>query len=322
MKNLKLSFAISRPTNLIDYVVIQYIQIFLLILNGFLLLFTLVNLSKLSFKKTTSRNEKKEAQFRIYVYTLILLAITFREISESFHLHDLSSNGKPSHFNSLLIIIDALPILLFINLATTFSYFWFRTYSSFDNSQQELRTKKKNFKYSILVFTILLYTGFIILSAVCAINKNLNASRLLKVLLMFGLIWSAVFMIVHGSILYNKTIELVQYTRERLRSTGVFKTIYLLLLACCIIKCIEEGLALYFSGNDEVSLSQDSNFVFVNNYLAFFIVYTTVFVLIGECLPFFLFVLLLEKNAKKWKESTSSSNEHFVEDSHDSEVVY
>ena len=323
MKNLKLEFAVSPgPTNLIDFIVIQYIQIFLLTLNGFLMLFTLVNLLKLSFRKTTSTKEKKDTQFRIYIFTLILVAIALREISDILHLHDLSGNGKPSSFNSALIIIDALPILLFINLATTFSYFWFRTHSSFDNSQQELKSKKKNFKQSILVFTVLLYIGFVVLSVICAVNKTLNASRLLKILLMLGLVWSAVFLIRHGRILYNKTIELMQYSRKKIRSTGVFKTIYIILLTCCVLKFIEEGLALYFSGKDEVSLSQDANFVFVNNYLAFFIVYTIVFVLIGECLPFFLLVLLLQKNAKNQKESTSSSEKHFIEDSHDNEVAH
>jgi len=276
----------------------KYSLILLLSLNTVLIIFLSYKIFKLCFQSTTSYFEKKNTSYRFQTFVLILIALVLREMAYGLHLYTLVSKDKPSYYSSLLLISDTFPALLFITLATTSAYYWHETYRSYDQMYERIKTpdiRRKCFKIFLVIFNTLLYICFTVLMLIYIFQKSIGIAYLMKIILIPCLFLSLILLLFHGNALHDKTVMLVNYTGRKI-NTGGFKVIYGILLFCCTMKGIQEVIMLSLSGNDEMNIS-----------LSLFIAYLIIFEVIGEFLAFFALVLLLEKNANKYRAEGSST---------------
>ncbi len=268
----------------------------LFVLNALLLIFLFYKLCKLQFQAFESFMEKKNISYRFKTFLLIFVAIIIKEIAIVLHLLPLFSSEKPAYFNSILLISDTLPSLLFITIATTSTYYWHEIYSSYDEMfgiTQKIE-RKNWFKLFVILFNIILYIAFTILIMLYIFQNAIDAPQILSIILIPSLFLSLILLVFHGRILHDKTIVFVNYTGRRIGAGG-FKVIYRILLLCCLLKGIHEVLMLSLSGQDDTSLSPP-----------LFIVYFIVFDLFGEFGVFFALVILFERNAKRYEIERAS----------------
>lgn len=283
---------------------LKYSVLALLVLNIILLLYLTYKLYKFYRRTSDSNFEKRNKQYRTFIFMLILLALLLRGVFVLDQLYIL--NKAPFSLPvDVGMISDNLPVLLFISIASAFAYFWYEIYSSFENTMNYTDQSSSKLKTELVIFNVVLYLAFSVLAAVYVTVKWEYTFLILHCIFIISLIGSTVLLKVHGSNLYNKAMTLVLYTGRNIKSSSGFRMIYILLLICCGIKCAKEALSIFFTltigDNVLIALARDDN----GDYLPVLIVYVALFYVFGEYGLFFCLILLLDFYADKAKSSMS-----------------
>lgn len=268
----------------------------LLFINIVLVSYVSFRLCYFLYKFCTSPSlEKKSYKSRLQIFGLIWIYLLLVGASRALHLYETLTDQIKQDRNPFLLIIDTVPTLFFITITTTFAYRWYKIYSSYDEAYQARAGHFNSFKAFLLLFNLVFYIGFIALSIYYSFHLSFNAPVIMQVILIPGIIGGALLLRKHGNTLQDRTVKLLNYTGRRVQTSG-FRTIYLILIFCCWLKCIQEVVAIVFSGTDEFNLS-----------LGFFIGYVVIFNIIGEYGVFLSIILLLEKNAARSSSSVQAS---------------
>jgi hypothetical protein len=276
----------------------------LLVLNVILLLYLTYKLYKFYRRTSNSNFEKRNKQYRAFIFMLILLALLLRGVFVLDQIY-MESNAPFNTSVYVGMISDDLPVLIFISIACAFAYFWYEIYSSFENTFNYTDQSSGNLKTALIIFNVALYLAFSALAAVYITFKWQYTFLILHCIFIISLVASTVLLKVHGSNLYDKALTLVSYTGRNVKSSSGFRMIYILLLICCGIKCIKEGLSIFFTltigDNVLTALARDNN----GDYLPLLIIYIALFYVFGEYGLFFCLILLLDFYADKATRSTS-----------------
>ena len=268
----------------------------LLFINVVLVSYVSFRLCYFLYKLCTSpSSEKKSFKSRLQIFGLIWIYLVLVGASRALHLYEALTDQIRQDRNPLLLIIDTVPTLFFITITTTFAYRWYKIYSSYDEAYQARAGRFNSFKAFLLLFNLVFYIGFIALSIYYSFHLSFNAPIIMQTILIPGIIGGALLLRKHGNTLQDRTVKLLNYTGRKVQTSG-FRTIYRILIFCCWLKCIQEVVAIVFSGTDEFNLS-----------LGLFIGYVVIFNIVGEYGVFLSIILLLEKNAARSSSSVQAS---------------
>lgn len=291
--------------------------IVLLTLNVVLIIYLSYRLYKYFRYTPNSAFEKKNRHHRSFIYLLILVSLLLRGASQVFQML-----GKHRHTVGLtiLVITEALPTLLFVSIAGTFAYFWHKIYSSFCAEPHTQIGKK--FKVFLVIFNVLLYLTFGTLATLNLTQTWQYNPNYIHSVFLGSLILSTILLLIHGSRLYKRTMEFIDYTRRNIKSASAegFRRIYFILIVCCLLKCLKEVLTITFANTMGVRnllrhLAESKD----EYYIAGFVAYIVFFYVIGEYLLFFSLILLLESYANKAKLICGDDREtaaYLLEDNH------
>lgn len=282
---------------------INYTNISLLFLNIMMMVYLICKLYSLLKAKPLSYFERRNRRYRILIFVLIFIGLLLRGAYEGDQIYQTIFYDTTAHLEPFALVIDALPSLLFVSIACAFSYFWYALYSSFDEDEEGSEQKSRKFRALLVAVNISLYSLFI----ACSVLHLSLGSRVLSIIMrsmcIVALIFSTILLKVHGQRLYDRALKLVSYTGRTVKSSSGFRTIYRILLFCCVLKWVKEAVILYFSIFLGPDLFQDLNNIHESYYLPIFIGYVLFFYVIGEYGLFLSLIKLLDSYANKSKIS-------------------
>jgi len=216
--------------------------IILLIFNLLVLIFVTYRMC-LFFKNNDYPRQGK--QYRGFIYFLIFLALLLRGIDEAARLFNLINAGANQISNEIVVILDDLPVLLFVTIASAFAHFWHNLYRSFDRQTSfKANFQSLRFKICLILFNLMLYAMFIALAVIYFIKKWHYATIIIHSLFFACLVLNTFLLKIHGSRLHDRTHKLIVYTGREVRSSG-FKAIYRILLFCCVLRAIKEVFTIF-----------------------------------------------------------------------------
>lgn len=268
------------------------------VLNMGLLFYTGYKLIKIARSLEAPRIRKLYGDCRTLVFVLIFMALILRCAFQADYIYGFYTQDSQSAVEKdIWDIIQKIPILLFISIASTFSNFWHQIYSSFED-YDTLSKRHERYGTTVLVCNIALYTSFIVLVALgCAIRAN-GVVVAIYCISFIGLVASTLAILITGKKLHEKAVKLVNYTGRTVKSTNGFRTIYFLLITFCLIKCIQEALCIYCQIIYSSSVITGLDVGGPNSYV-FGIVYEIVVYALGESGFFLCLIIMLNIYAKK-----------------------
>jgi len=297
----------SDESNSSQLIYLKTSIICLLILNFLMLVFV-------SYRIYLSRKESKDnpyprtgKRYRGLIYFLIFVALFLRGIDEAARLVKLSMNDSKQISNNLVVILDDLPVLVFVSIASAFAHFWHSLYKNFENRTSfKANFQSLRFKICLILFNLVLYAGVIALAVVyCTLNWHW-ATVIIHGLFFASLVLHTFLLKTHGSRLRDRTHKLIVYTGREVRSSG-FKMIYRILLVCCVLRSIKEVVTIYLSlkfGDDPLyDLSQIGDGL----YLLALVLYVGLFYVLGEYCLFLGLIICLEFYASRSRLNTLST---------------
>ena len=302
------SFASDSDTK-IKHPYIDYTIGCLLLINVALILFLAYKLFRLWKRKPKSNFDRRNRRYRVFIFILIFLALVLRACFEGDQIYSTLKFDSSTHVEPVVLMIDVLPSLLFVSIACAFSYFWFELYSSFSDDFETMEYKSIQYKRLLVSVNALLYLTFISSSVFHVLQESKACEIIVRSMCILGLIFSTVMLKIHGSRLYDRAIKLVIYTGSTVKSSNGFRTIYITLLVCCVLKWIKEGLLLGFSISAGEDLLQDLDGIQGGFSLPVFVCYVIVFYVFGEYGVFVSLILLLDAYANKSRASFGESSE-------------
>lgn len=280
--------------------------IILLILN--LLVLTFVSYRIYLFRKN-NEYPRQGKQYRGWIYFLIFMALLLRGLDEATRIFNLANTGSDQISNEIVVILDDLPVLLFITIASAFAHYWHNIYRSFDNQTSfKANFQSLRFKICLILFNLMLYAGFIALAVVYFVKEWHYATVIIHSLFFASLALHTFLLKVHGSRLHDRTHKMVVYTGREVRSSG-FKVIYHILLICCVLRSIKEVVTIYLS----IQFGDDPLVDLLNIgdglYLLALVAFVGLFYVLGEYCLFLALVLCLEFYASKSRLTISTEDD-------------
>lgn len=267
------------------------------VLNIGLLFYTGYKLFKISRTLESPKMEKLYSDCRTLIFVLIFLALIFRCGFQAHYIYGFYTQVDESTAGlDILGIIQKIPILLFISIASAFSNFWHQIYTSFEDFET-MSSKHEKYGTSVLFFNIALYIIFIILVALsCAISAN-DVVVAIFAILFIGLVAGTLAILITGKKLHDKAVKLINYTGRTVKSTNGFRTIYFLLIAFCLIKCIQQALCIYC----QIVYASDSVVTDIGgtNSYVFSVVYEIIVYALGESGFFLCLTIMLNVYARR-----------------------
>ena len=226
---------------------IKYAYSAALVPNFIILVYTGFKLIQLGQKSGPANNDKLYGTHRRIVFSLIffgLLSRTFFELDQLLLL--FGAIKQTIGWDCIADILDNLPTVLFISLASFFSNAWHKHYSSFENNETS-SLKHKMYAVFLLVVNIVMYAVNIGLVIGYWENFNLRLLSYFHASFLVTLIIITFALAITGKILHDQTLNFVNYTGRKIKSAVNFKKIYYLLIACCVLKCLDSGISLYLA---------------------------------------------------------------------------
>ncbi len=212
--------------------------------NSLLLAYTILKMIQLSSESSLASKDQIYGVYRRIVIPLIFLA----SLSRCFLQVDkiLLKYGfiKQSDIWYLVLdIVDFLPTISFITLASFFSNSWHRHYKTFENRESAIKRHRQYF-YFLVIFNVSLYVAS--LSLVLKIWQYPTADYWQGVygILTLALIIITVLIVSTGRKLYNRALNFVNYAGRSIQSGDRFKKIWVLLITCSVLSCINSGMNL------------------------------------------------------------------------------
>ena len=305
-KSLHLRHLQAKSSSDMDHY-LEYSIIGLLVLNLILLLYLSYKLYIFKTRKSVSSLEKKNRRYRGFIFGFIFLALLIRGSFEITQVIYINQSSSSTVFSSIGTLIDSLPVLLFISIASAFSYFWYEIYSSFDEHLNSQKQTSWRFKFILILVNVVLYLGYIALANAYLSYEWKYTLLTLHSICLLSLIFCTILLKVHGSNLYKKVLTLVSYTGRNVRSSRGFRSIYIILLVCCVLRCIKECISIYFSlaVGDNI-LKELAN----AEYLSLLIVYVILFYVLGEYGLFLSLIKLMDFYGDKAKITCSTIEGH------------
>jgi len=319
----------SNPDNPLKHPSIEYAVLGLLLVNISLMIYLAYKLYKLIRSNPWTYFEKRNRRYRIFIFALIFSGLLLRGAFEGDQIYKAVLYDATTHLESYALVIDALPSLLFVSIACAFSYFWYALYSSFDEDEDGVERKRVKFRALLIAVNMTLYTTFIACSVFHLSREGKVFSILMRSMCIAGLIFSTILLKIHGNRLYDRALRLVNYTGRTVKSSSGFRKTYLILLVCCVLKWVKEGVVLYFSVTAGEDLLQDLDYLEEGYYLSIFIAYVIVFYVVGEYGLFLMLIKLLDSYANKSRISFGSQDpkrtslgSEIMEDEEEAEEVH
>ena len=233
--------------DLLTFKEIKYAYSIALVPNFIILAYTAFKLIQLSQKSAPTNTDRLYGRHRRIIFSLIFLALLSRTLFEIDQLLQLFGVIKQSMaWDCIADILDNLPTVLFISLASFFSNSWHKHYTSFENTEAS-SSRHKLYVSFLFVLNILMYIVNISLVIGYWEYKKLWLLSFFHVSFLVTLIIVSVALAVTGRILYNQTLNFVNYTGRKIKSATVFNRTYLLLVACCGLKCLDSALNYYMT---------------------------------------------------------------------------
>lgn len=269
------------------------------VLNMGLLFYTGYKLNKIARSLETPKIKKLYGDCRTLVFVLIFMALILRCGFQAHYIYSFYAQENESTLEKdILAIIQKIPILLFISIASTFSNFWHQIYTSFED-YDSMTTKHKKYGDRVLLCNIALYIAFVVLVALeCAIRANGVVVAIYSISFI-GLVAATLAILITGKKLHEKAVKLVNYTGRTVKSTNGFRTIYFLLITFCLIKCIQEALCIYCLIAYSSSSVIDYLALGGSNSYAFGIAYEIIVYALGESGFFLCLTIMLNIYANK-----------------------
>jgi hypothetical protein len=299
----------SNSDDMNHYLVYSTIGLF--ILNIILLLYISYKLYLFKTRKPSSSVDKQNRRYRGLIFGFIFLALIIRGSFEITLVIYISDNPSSTVFSSIGTLIDSLPILLFISIASAFSYFWHEIYSSFDEHLNfPKQSRSWRLKFILILINVALYLGYIALVNAYICYQWQSTLVTLHSVCLLSLIFCTVLLKINGSNLYNKVLTLVSYTGRNVRSSRGFRLIYIILMVCCILRCIKECISIYFAVVVGENIFKAMTEAEGGAYLSLLILYIVLFYVLGEYGLFFSLIKLLDFYADKAKVTCSTIEGH------------
>jgi len=289
----------ANPDNPLKHPSIEYAVLCLLLINIALMIYLAYKLYKLVRSNPWTYFEKRNRRYRIFIFALIFSGLLLRGAFEGDQIYKTIFQDATIHLEPYALVIDALPSLLFVSIACAFSYFWYALYSSFDEDEEGVERRRTKFKALLIAVNMVLYTTFLACSVFHLSREGKIFTILMRSMCIAGLIFSTVLLKIHGNRLYERALRLVNYTGRTVKSSSGFKNTYIILLVCCVLKWVKEGVVLYFTVTTGEDLLQDLDYLQEGYYLAIFIVYVIAFYVLGEYGLFLMLIKLLDSYANK-----------------------
>lgn len=305
-KSLHLRHLQTKSTSDMDHY-LEYSIISLLVLNIILLVYISYKLYIFKTRKPISSLEKKNRRYRGFIFAFIFLALVIRGSFEITQVIYINQSSSSTVFSSIGTLIDTLPVLLFISIASAFSYFWHEIYSSFDEHLNFQRQTGWRLKFILILVNVVLYLGYIALANAYLTYDWKYTLMTLHSICLVSLISCTILLKINGSNLYKKVLTLVSYTGRNVRSSRGFRLIYIILLVCCGLRCIKECISIYFS----IAVGDNILKELANaEYLSLLILYIVLFYVLGEYGLFLSLIKLLDFYADKAKITCSTIEGH------------
>lgn len=301
----------SSSDNSIKHPYVVYTIISLLAINLILIVYLSYKLFSLCSKKVKSNFEKKNRRYRVLIFILIFQSLLLRAAFEGDQIYSTLYYDTTTHMKPLVLIIDALPSLLFVSISCVFCYFWYELYSSFEDSSETVEQRVNRKKTILVTINLILYLAFIVCSIFHLINDNKVFAVAMRIMCALSLIYSIIMLKVHGSRLYNRALRLISYN-GRIAKTSGFRVMYVILLCCCVLKLIKEAIIIYFSISVGEDLLQDLDNIQEGYHISIFILYVIVFYVFGEYGLLFSLTLMLNSYANKSKVSFTGNDDNKV----------
>lgn len=292
----------SSSDNSIKHPYVVYTIASLLAINLILIIYLSYKLVILCRRKDKSNFERKNRRYRVLIFVLIFLSLFLRASFEGYQIYSTLYYDTTTHMEPLVLIIDALPSLLFVSIACVFCYFWYELYSSFDDSPEPVEQRVNRKRTILVTINLTLYLAFIVCSVFHLVKDNLAYEVGVRIMCALSLLFSMIMLKIHGSRLYHRALKLISYTGRIAKSSG-FRVMYVILLFCCALKLIRETIIIYFSISVGEDLLQDLDNIQEGFHISIFIVYVIIFYVLGEYGMLFSLILLLNSYANKTKVS-------------------
>lgn len=305
-KSLHLRHLQTKSNSDMDHY-LEYSIIGLFILNLILLLYLSYKLYVFKTRKPISSLEKQNRRYRGFIFVFIFLALLIRGSFEITQVIYINQSSSSTVFSSIGTLIDSLPVLLFISIASAFSYFWHEIYSSFDEHLNLQKQSSWRLKFILVLVNVVLYLGYVALANAYLTYDWKYTLITLHSICLLSLIFCTILLKVNGSNLYKKVLTLVSYTGRNVRSSRGFRSIYLILLTCCALRCIKECISIYFS----IAVGDNILKELANaEYLSLLILYVVFFYVLGEYGLFLSLIKMLDFYADKAKITCSTIEGH------------
>jgi len=289
----------SNPDNPLKHPSIEYAVMCLLLINIALMVYLAYKLYKLVRSNPWTYFEKRNRRYRVFIFALIFSGLLLRGAFEGDQIYKAVLFDATTHLEPYALVIDALPSLLFVSIACAFSYFWYALYSSFDEDEEGVERKRIKFRVLLIAVNMVLYASFAACSVFHLSREGKIFTILMRSMCIAALVFSTILLKIHGNRLYERALRLVNYTGRTVKSSSGFKKTYNILLLCCVLKWVKEGVVLYFTVSTGEDLLQDLDYLQEGYYLSIFIVYVIAFYVLGEYGLFLMLIKLLDSYANK-----------------------
>jgi len=261
------------------------------VLNSSLLIFTTIKL----LRKVKENENQPKGQNRKVIFFFISLALLCRCLYEAYKIScSLKAVQPPKNFN-ILLLLDNLPTVFLLTLASSFSVYWHRRYSSFEG--YEIGRKKANkYKTFVVFFNILFYLVFLLeLTTVLHCDQFEIANTRMTLVygsFAFDLLLVTLALYITGKKLFNRTTRFITYTGRSIKSAKGFQCNFYLLLICCLIKCAQQSIFFYSQLEHKMPFYLSNDFVYYNLFVLLFYIG-------GETGVFLCLIILLDARATK-----------------------
>lgn len=253
----------------------------------------------------TARNDKLYGQHRFTVFLLMFISLLSKCLYDVKGLYIYYRRiAEDEIWMYIFSIIGQFRTVMIVNVATYFAKAWHRSYMLFEDSEESKRDHKI---YSGMMFflNLSMYVSLVLIPLHWYLEKFYFLS------VMFGvfeicLVIVTIALATTGKNFYKRVLNLLSYTGRSVKSSQRFLKIYYLILICCIMKCLEMGMAVILSVS---GLSLPSSLYYIYDIASLFVYRGLIEPVFFTCL-----IVLMNESASKCESVASAEiSEHFIQ---------
>jgi len=288
----------------IEFTNSRYGYMMALVPNFVLLMYTSCKLLQ-DWTKGPAKNDKLYGQHRFTVFSFMFICLLSKCLYDVKGLYVYYRRvAEDQIWMYIFSIVGQFRTVMIVTVATYFAKAWHRSYMLFEDSEESKRDHKI---YSGLMFflNLSMYVSLIM------IPLHWESGRLDFLAIMFGvfeicLVIVTIALAMTGKNFYKRVVNLLSYTGRSVKSSQRFLKIYYLILICCIMKCLEIGMAFVLSIS---YLRLSDNVYYIYDIASLFIYRGLIEPAFFTCL-----IYLMNESASKCESvALAETSEHFVQ---------